>query len=104
MSVVGIGRVATQAERQGVYYFLSILIALNIVLGLMNMLPMLPLDGGHVAIAIYERVRTRRGRPYYQADASKLLPVAYAFMAVLVVIIGAAVFLDIAHPIANPFG
>ena len=104
MSVVGIGRVATQAERQGVYYFLSILIALNIVLGLMNMLPMLPLDGGHVAIAIYERVRTRRGRPYYQADASKLLPVAYAFMAVLIVIIGAAVFLDIAHPIANPFG
>jgi membrane-associated protease RseP (regulator of RpoE activity) len=104
MSIVEVARLATQAEQRGGYYFLSILIALNIVLGLMNMLPMLPLDGGHVAIAVYERIRTRRGRPYYQADATKLLPVAYAFMAVLLVIVASAVFLDIAHPIANPFG
>ncbi len=104
MSIVEATRLATQAERAGVYYFLSILIALNIVLGLMNMLPMLPLDGGHVAIAVYERIRTRRGKPYYHADAAKLLPVAYAFMAVLLVIVGSAVFLDIAHPVANPFG
>ena len=104
MSIVEATRLATQAEQAGVYYFLSILIALNIVLGLMNMLPMLPLDGGHVAIAVYERIRTRRGRPYYQADAAKLVPVAYAFMAVLLVIVGSAVFLDIAHPVANPFG
>jgi|GEM_PF-18432 len=104
VSVVGLARVATQAEHRGAYYFLSILVALNIVLGLMNMLPMLPLDGGHVVIALYERLRTRRGRPYYQADVAKLIPVAYAFMAVLIVIVGSAVFLDIAHPIANPFG
>lgn len=103
-SVVEIGRLATQAEAAGVYYFVSILIALNISLGLLNMLPMLPLDGGHVAIAVYERIRTRRGRPYYQADVTKLMPVAYAFMAVLLVIVGSAVFLDIAHPLANPFG
>lgn len=104
MSVIGAARLATQAEHVGVYYFLSILIALNIVLGLMNMLPMLPLDGGHVAIALYERIRTRRGRPYYQADAAKLLPVVYVFMAVLLVIVASAVFLDITHPVANPFG
>jgi len=104
MTVIGVARLATQAEQAGVYYFLSILVALNIVLGLMNMLPMLPLDGGHVAIAIYERIRTRRGRPYYQADVAKLLPVVYAFMAVLLVVIGSAVFLDITHPVANPFG
>lgn len=104
MTVIGVARLATQAEKAGVYYFLSILIALNIVLGLMNMLPMLPLDGGHVAIAVYERIRTRRGHPYYQADAAKLLPVVYAFMAVLLVVIGSAVFLDITHPVANPFG
>ncbi len=104
LTVVGAARLATQAEAKGAYYFLSLLIALNIALGLLNMLPMLPLDGGHVAIALYERVRTRRGRPYYQADAAKLMPVAYAFMAVLLVIVGSALFLDIAHPIANPFG
>lgn len=104
MSIVEATRLATQAEQAGVYYFLSVLIALNIVLGLMNMLPMLPLDGGHVAIAVYERVRTRKGQPYYHADAAKLVPVAYAFMAILLVIVGSAVFLDIAHPVANPFG
>ncbi|MGH9007273.1 MAG: M50 family metallopeptidase [Acidimicrobiales bacterium] len=103
-SIVQAGQLAVDAEHHGVYYFLSVLIALSIVLGLMNMLPMLPLDGGHVVIALYERVRTRRGRPYYQADVAKLLPVAYAFMAVLVVVVGSAVFLDIAHPVANPFG
>ena len=47
---------------------------------------MLPLDGGHVAIAVYERIRTRRGRPYH-ADATKLMPVAYAFVVVLLVVV-----------------
>ncbi len=103
MSIVGAARVATQAEQQGMLYLIEILIALNILFALVNMLPMLPLDGGHVVIALYERIRTRKGRPYYQADAAKLLPVAYAFMAVLIIIVGSAVFLDIAHPIANPF-
>lgn len=104
ITVVGAARLATQAEAKGAYYFVSILIALNIALGLLNMLPMLPLDGGHVAVALYERVRTRRGRPSYHADITKLMPVAYAFMAVLLVIFGSAIFLDIAHPLANPFG
>ena len=103
MSLIGAARLATQAERQGMLYLIEILIALNVVFALLNMLPMLPLDGGHVVIALYERIRTRRGGPYYQADAAKLLPVAYAFMAVLLVIVGSAIFLDIAHPAANPF-
>ena len=75
--------IAIQAEQAGIFYLLEVLIALNIVLGLLNMLPMLPLDGGHVAIAVYERIRTRRGQPYYQADVAKLLPVVYAFVAFL---------------------
>jgi membrane-associated protease RseP (regulator of RpoE activity) len=104
ISVYGTARLAVQAESKGAYYFVSILIALNIALGLLNMLPMLPLDGGHVLIALYERIRTRRGRPYYHADVAKLMPVAYAFMAALLLVVGSAVFLDIAHPLANPFG
>lgn len=103
-SIVGAAHVATQAEQAGVYYLIEVLIVLNIGFGLLNMLPMLPLDGGHVAIALYERIRTRKGKPYYQADVAKLLPVAYAFMAFLVLFVGAALFLDIAHPAANPFG
>jgi len=103
-SIVGAVRTATQAEQTGILYLIEILIALNIVFALFNMLPMLPLDGGHVAIALYERIRTRRGQPYYQADVAKLLPVVYAFSAVLVVVVVAVLYLDIAHPVANPFG
>jgi membrane-associated protease RseP (regulator of RpoE activity) len=102
-SIVGAVRVATQAEQTSWLDLIDVLIALNIVIGLVNLLPMLPLDGGHVAIAVYERIRTRRGKPYYQADAAKLLPVVYVFVALLVVVVGSAVFLDIAHPMANPF-
>ena len=76
--------------------------AVNIFVGVLNMLPMLPLDGGYVAIATYERLRSRRG-VHYHADINKLAPVAYAFMAVLLVLFASTLFLDIAHPIANPF-
>lgn len=102
-SIVGAVRIATQAEQTGILYLIEILIALNIAFGILNMLPMLPLDGGHVAIAVYERIRTRRGRPYYHADVSKLLPVVYGFSALLLVVVVAAVYLDIVHPVANPF-
>jgi membrane-associated protease RseP (regulator of RpoE activity) len=71
----------------------------NIGIGLINMLPMLPLDGGHVAVATYERLRTRRGRARYVADVNKLLPVAYAFVALLLVIVVASFYLDITHPL-----
>jgi len=98
-SIVGATSVATQALQLGVYYLLLVLIALNIVIGIINMLPMLPLDGGHVAIAVYERIRTRRGQRYYVADVTKLLPVVYAFVAVLALIVVSSVYLDIAHPI-----
>ncbi len=66
--------------------------------------PDAPLDGGHVVIALYERIRTRRGRPYYQADAAKLAPVAYGFVILLVLLVTSAAYLDITHPVANPFG
>ncbi|HMD45116.1 MAG TPA: site-2 protease family protein [Acidimicrobiales bacterium] len=99
-SLVGLTDTATQALSFGVYGLLVVLAFINIAFGIVNMLPMLPLDGGHVAIAIYEWVRSRGRRTYYVADAAKLLPVVYAFMTLLIVIVGAAFYLDIAHPIS----
>ena len=48
-----------------------------------NMIPLLPFDGGHVAIAVYERLRSRRGRRYH-ADVAKLLPLTSAVVVFLV--------------------
>jgi membrane-associated protease RseP (regulator of RpoE activity) len=103
-SIIGAVRTAVQGARAGAGFLLEVLIALNIFIGIANMLPMLPLDGGHVAIALYERIRTRRGRPYYQADAAKLVPVAYGFIVLLILLVTSAAYLDITHPVANPFG
>jgi len=102
-SIIGAVRTATQGVQAGALAFIEILIALNIFIGLINLLPMLPLDGGHIAIAAYEWIRTRRGRPRYQADVAKMMPVAYAFVAFLLLLVSTSVYLDLTHPIANPF-
>ena len=60
-SIVCIADIGTQTEQAGIYSVLTFLIAINIAFGIFNMLPMIPLDGGHVAIAGYEWIRTRRG-------------------------------------------
>ena len=59
---------------------------------------MLPLDGGHVVIATYERLRSRRGRRY-QADVAKMLPVVYVFLLFLLTISVVALSRDILDPI-----
>ena len=102
-SIVGVVRIAVQGAGAGAQVLLAILISLNVFVGILNMLPMLPLDGGHVAIATYERIRTRKNRQPYHADINKLLPFAFLFMAVLLVLFASTLYLDIAHPIANPF-
>lgn len=104
VSIVGVVRLADQAAQSNLPVFLYILITLNVFVGVMNMLPMLPLDGGYVAIATYERLRQRgrRGEPY-RADVTKLTPVVVAFVGVLAVLFSCTLYLDIAYPIANPF-
>jgi len=102
ISVVGFVRVAGQAAKHGTADLLLLLAAINIFVGLFNMVPLLPLDGGHVAFAVYERIRSRRGRRY-QADVAKMLPFTAAVVMVLVVFGAATIYLDIVRPIANPF-
>jgi membrane-associated protease RseP (regulator of RpoE activity) len=101
-SVVGIVRLASQAAHTGLATVLELLAAINIFIGIFNMVPLLPLDGGHVAIAVYERLRSRKGRRY-RVDATKLLPATYLVVVFIMVLGVTAVYLDIAHPLANPF-
>ncbi|MDE3008529.1 MAG: M50 family metallopeptidase, partial [Acidobacteriota bacterium] len=101
-SIVGVVRLAVQSTQSGVGSLLEILMAVNIFVGVLNMVPMLPLDGGYVLVATYERLRSRKGRAYH-ADVNRLTPVIYAFMSVLLVLFASTLYLDIVHPIANPF-
>ncbi len=101
-SIVGVVRLAVQSAALGPGVLLEVLMAVNIFVGLMNLLPLLPLDGGYIAVATYERIRSRRGRRYH-ADLARLNPVVFAFVAVLLALFASTLYLDIVHPIANPF-
>ena len=102
-SIIGAVRTASQAAQAGALTLIEVLISINIFIGIINMLPMLPLDGGHVAIAGYEWIRTRKGRPMYRADVTKLMPFIYAFVAFLLLLVTTSAYLDLTHPVANPF-
>ena len=62
------------------------------------MIPLLPLDGGHAAIAVYERIRSRRGRRY-RANIMKLVPITWAVLLLLLTISISSLYLDIRRPI-----
>jgi membrane-associated protease RseP (regulator of RpoE activity) len=98
LSPLGIGQVADQAANAGVRAVLELLISINIFVGVFNMFPLLPLDGGHVAIAVYERIRSRRGRRYF-ADVRKMLPYSAALVMVLGFILVTSVYLDVRQPV-----
>jgi membrane-associated protease RseP (regulator of RpoE activity) len=104
LSTVGVVQTADDAVHAGLAEFLSFLVVINIFFGIFNLFPMLPLDGGHVAIAVYEKIRTGRSKVMYHADVAKLMPFTWLFIAFLAVLILPALVTDILHPIANPFG
>ena len=96
ISLIGATRIADQLEDP--YDVLFLLIGLNLFFGLFNLLPLLPLDGGHIALATYERIRSFGGRRYH-ADAAKLLPITYVIVVVVMFVAGMAMLRDIFDPI-----
>ena len=76
----------------------SLLAALNLSVGVFNMFPLLPLDGGHAAIATYERIRSRKGKRY-TADVAKLMPVLAVTVLLLAFMFLTGLYLDVAKPI-----
>ncbi|RMH77384.1 MAG: PDZ domain-containing protein [Actinomyces sp.] len=98
LSIYGAARVGAAVAEEGLEGLLGFLVLLNVFVGVFNLVPLLPLDGGHVAVATYERLRSRPGRPYH-ADAAKLLPLTYAVFAVLVFVGVLALVRDIVDPV-----
>lgn len=58
-SAVGIVEQSSQVVEQGFRYYLGVLALISLSLALLNLLPLLPLDGGHIAFSIAERIRGR---------------------------------------------
>lgn len=111
VSVVGVGRFSVAvAEDQAtvswkVANWLTLLAALNMALFFFNLIPLLPLDGGHVAGALYEGARRKiakaRGRPDPgPVDVAKMLPVAYTVAFLLIGMSVLLIYADIVNPIS----
>ena len=109
-SVVGAARETGQAVAANVGWkykvsFVLLLVAsLNIFVGLLNLLPLLPMDGGHVAVVIWERVKAwfarLLGRPDPGlVDYRKLVPLSFSIFLVLVVFGMMLILADIVNPV-----
>ena len=98
-TLVGVTSVSDDVGRsEGLIGILYLLAVLNVFVGVFNMFPLLPLDGGHAAIATYERLRERNGARYH-ADVSKMMPFAMAVITMLMFLFVAGLYLDITQPV-----
>jgi membrane-associated protease RseP (regulator of RpoE activity) len=98
ISIFGVTAIGADAAESSMAEVLLLLAVVNVSIGVINLLPLLPLDGGHIAIAVYERIRTRKGRRH-MADVSRLLPLTYAVVLLLGLLMVSSVYLDIVDPI-----
>jgi len=112
VGVVGAARVSGEVLAveqvplvERLYGFVLLIASLNFFVGVFNLLPLLPLDGGHLAVLGYESVRDRLRRlrgyrgPIQRVDFNKLLPLTYA---VVLLFLGLTLFImgaDIVNPI-----
>jgi membrane-associated protease RseP (regulator of RpoE activity) len=112
-SVYGAGDVSgqifasNQSWRFKTFLFLSLVVSVNIFVGVLNLLPLLPMDGGHLAVLCYERIRARiariRGRPDPgTVDMTKLMPVTYIAVVLLVGLGVLLILADVLNPLKLP--
>lgn len=111
LSVVGVGRIAGELSAQEeiplesrFVSLLSLVAGVNVALMVFNLIPLLPLDGGHVAGALYESLRRRLakllGRPDPGPfDISKLLPLTYVVAGMMLLMGVLLIYADIVNPI-----
>jgi membrane-associated protease RseP (regulator of RpoE activity) len=111
VGVVGVARVSGEAASseggslsEKIGFFLLIIASLNIFVGIFNLIPLLPLDGGHMAVALFDGFRRARARraglpepaPF---DLTKLMPITLAVIALMATLSVLLLFADLINPI-----
>ncbi len=95
-SVVGIGKASGDLARRGDWVGLFLVVAsFNIFIGVLNLLPLPPLDGGHLAVLVYEKIRR------HDVDMRKLIPVTAMVLTVLGSLFLLVLYLDIVKPLPS---
>jgi membrane-associated protease RseP (regulator of RpoE activity) len=97
-SVVGAARLSGQAVAAGQIDFLLLMFAgFNVFVGVLNLLPLPPLDGGHLAVVAVEKVIRRK------VDIRRLVPISAAVAGFLILLMLTTLYLDVVRPLPNPF-
>jgi membrane-associated protease RseP (regulator of RpoE activity) len=87
-----------------VSFVLLLVASLNIWVGILNLLPLLPMDGGHIAVVLWEMIRGRWARARHRAnpglvDYRKLVPVSFSIFMVLIFFSALLILADIVNPV-----
>ncbi|GAA1719021.1 RIP metalloprotease [Nonomuraea sp. AD125B] len=110
VGVVGAGRMGGEilasdlTNEKKIAIFVNLLAGFNLAIGMFNLIPLLPLDGGHIAGGIWEGIKRayakimRRPEPKY-VDIAKVLPLTYAIALVMMVMAGLLVYADLVNPL-----
>jgi membrane-associated protease RseP (regulator of RpoE activity) len=92
VSPIGIANIGSQTESAAT--FLGVMAFVNVILATINLLPLYPLDGGHFAVAVYEKLTGR------EANVRRLAPIAAAVIGLFAFLGFVAIILDIVDPIS----
>ncbi|MEU0570391.1 M50 family metallopeptidase [Nonomuraea sp. NPDC005983] len=110
VGVVGAGRMGGEilasnlSTEMKIYNVVNLLAGFNLAIGMFNLIPLLPLDGGHIAGGLWEGIKRayarimRRPEPAY-VDIAKVLPVTYALAFVMIIMAGLLVYADLFNPL-----
>ena len=94
VSIIGIVQFGAVTQDAGFNITLELLAYISVFVGLVNAMPLYPLDGGHLAVAIYEKATGKH------PDVKKLLPVAVIVISFIVMLGIMGVYFDIAKPLS----
>ena len=95
MSLIGLVDQGSQIADGNVWAILWLLAALSLVLALFNLLPVLPLDGGHAVVVVYEGIASKVKHHRVYVDYRKLIPISAVVLIPLMFIALSAMVLDI---------
>lgn len=110
VGVVGAGRMGGEIlasdlpPEQKLGIFINLLAGFNLAIGMFNLIPLLPLDGGHIAGGLWEGIKRgyakvmRRPEPAH-VDIAKVLPLTYALAIMMIIMAGLLLYADLFNPL-----